>query len=340
VCVAIVTASCTDGSGRRGEETSSTFSLQPTASSGDGQRPWFAASAAFWEPIAPDPAIASSNDEVRSLLADPDANMVANLVSFAVPIVDTDSAAAPLTLTIREEGHDGWGFNELSKIRSVKVPSGTSPAPGTDGKVVVIDRPNNQVIDLLAVEVSNGGWSAKWGGVYALDGDGTSRFPTYQGPNAQTYPRPVSRGTGSGISSLAGLVTVDDVASGSIDHALVFATDRACGPPFDGPFWPPATTTDGWVEGAPCIPEGGRLQLDPAIDVNALGLDPGLSMIARALQVHGAICIDNGGSRVGLIFELAQDAADEAVYVQAGLVGDYVSLNALPWGNVRLLAAP
>jgi hypothetical protein len=292
----------------------------------------------MWEPIAANAAVAANNADLQALLADPEANMVANLVSFAVPVVEWSPTATAVPLTILETGHDGWGYNELSTVASLQLPAEAAPATGSDGKLVIIDRANNRVLDLLAAARTESGWAAKWGGVYPLDGDGTSSAPAYQGPNAQVYPEPVSRGTGSGISSLAGLVTVDDIATGSINHALVFATDRACGPPFTGTFWPPATTTDGWVEDGPCIPEGARIQLDPSINVDLLGLDPGKTMIAKALQQFGAYCIDNGGSRLGFIFELARTPEQVAVYEQAGLSGDYASLTDLPWGSARMLA--
>jgi hypothetical protein len=337
--VAAITALCavTACSSTTTREERTSFTLQPSPVVAPASRPWFNSGSAFWEPIPANPTLAPNNADLQALLADPEANMVANLVSFAVPIVEWSITATPVPLTVLETGHDGWGYNELSSVASVQLPIDAAAAAGSDGKLVIIDRNNNRVLDLLAAARTDTGWNAKWGGVYPLNGDGTSPTPAYQGPNAQVYPEPVSRGTGSGISSLAGLVTVDDIASGTINHALVFATDRACGPPFTGTFWPPATTTDGWVEDGPCLAEGARIQLDPAVNVDLLGLDPGRAMIAKALQRFGAYCIDNGGSRLGFIFELAPPER-VSVYEQAGLVGDYASLTDLPWGSVRLLA--
>jgi hypothetical protein len=350
IALAALCASCS--SERRDEAVP--FTLQPTPTGPPGStaaptssasggvssdRPWFGTSSAFWEPIPASARVLSGSRqlELQQLLTDPKANMVANLISFAVPVVEWDAAQSPKPLTITEEGHEGWGYNDLSAVATLQVPESARPASGTDGKLAIIDRANNRVLDLLAATRSPEAWTSKWGGVYDLDGDGTSSFPAYQGPNAQTYPRPISRGTGSGISSLAGLITLDDVRSGTIEHALVFATDRACGPPFSGPFVPPATTTDGWVEDGPCIEEGARLQLDPSVDIDTLNLDPGERMIAEALQTYGAYCIDNGGSRLGFIFELPPTASDAAVYSNVGLNGDYASLNDLPWAAVRIL---
>jgi hypothetical protein len=58
----------------------------------------------------------------------------------------------------------------------------------------------------------------------------------------------------------------------------------------------PASTTDGDSEAELLIPEGARLQLDPALDVEELGLSPEAEVIARALQIYGAYVCDNAGT--------------------------------------------
>ena len=344
VLVGMLLAGCTSGhrdsssSGSSIPAASSPTPVSPTGSASDGTAPidvrWFSAGTAWYTPIPLDAPLAPTSPQVTLLLNAPDANRIANLVSYAVPVVEADPSLPARRLVITEEGEDRWGHNDLSDVGEVRIPADTTAAPGTDGKLVVIDRAAGRALDLLLVQLDDTTVTARWGGVYPLDGDGTSRKAVYQGPKPQAFPAAVSRGTGSGISSLAGLVTADDIRSGSIDHALVFATDRACGPPFDGPAWYPATTTDGWVTDEPCIPEGGRLQLDPLIDLDSIALSPGQRMVGEALQKYGAYCIDNGGSRVGFIFELA---ADPSVYAAAGLDGDYASMNELPWDGIRLL---
>jgi hypothetical protein len=41
------------------------------------------------------------------------------------------------------------------------------------------------------------------------------------------------------------------------------------------------------------MPMGSRLQLDPSLDVAALGLEAGEEMLARALQDYGAYIVDS-----------------------------------------------
>ena len=321
-------------SGRKHAPTTTRPATKPS------QRPWFRSSKAFWEPIVSRPAIDSASSALAALLAAPGAGRVLNLQSFAVPVVAWNDRSAPEPLVVTNAGEDRWGRNDLEAIPALRVPAGTAPAAGSDAKLVVVDRARNRVIDLWAVTRQPGTWNAGWGGVYALDGDGTSRWPQYagHGPYDRPFDLPLSRATGSGISSLAGLLTFDDVRRGWIDHALVFATDRSCGPPDTGPFRYPATTTDGNYPGKPCLPEGSRIQLDPAIRLDLITMGRGERMIGEALQRYGAFNIDNGGSRLGFIAALPTPS-QQAAYSAAGLIGDYVSLEHLPWRSVRVLSA-
>lgn len=303
------------------------------------ERPYFHDGDAFWEPIATDVRLDPDTAAIAGMLADPAADRVGDLYDFGVPIVVAGAGTPRHRLVITEGGTDGWGNNDLAD-HLVPIPVDAVPANGSDGKLVVIDPASNSVYDLWQLQRADSGWSVSWGGVYALDGTGSSENPAYQGPHAVEWPRPLTRGTGSGISSLAGVVRASEVAAGVIDHALVFSTDRACGPAQTGDFRWPATSTDGWVaDGSLCIPQGARVQLDPTIDLEAIvGITAGELAVGRALQQYGAYAIDNGGARMAFIFEVPTGDGDD-VYRAAGLDGDYAGLDSLPWDHLRLLAS-
>jgi hypothetical protein len=189
----------------------------------------------------------------------------------------------------------------------------------------------------------NGQWHAGWGGVYSLTGSGSSPNPDYSPttregvPTAVPWPKPVSRGTGSGISSYQGVVRAREIANGSIDHALVLATNHACGPSGSGPYRFPATTTDGNYTGSDCIPEGTRIQLDPSIDVDTLPhITAGERAVAKALQRYGAYVTDNCPDRMSFEFE-APKPGDVDPYPAAGLTGDYYNMPHIPWSSIRVL---
>ena len=88
--------------------------------------------------------------------------------------------------------------------------------------------------------------------------------------------------------------------AGNIPHALFFSTDIAR----PAQFRYPAVKTDGWSNASVTIPEGSGVQLDPNINLDAIpGITPGELAVGKALQVFGAYCGDNGGSRMGFLFE-------------------------------------
>lgn len=278
------------------------------------------------------------SDAIAAMLAEPGTNRIVNTMSFAVAVTTADPGRPLEPLTVTRADVDTWGVNDLSLLPGLRVAADVAPAPGSDGKLVVIDPEADHAIDMFQARRTATGWEATWGGVYPLSGDGSSPFPVYEGhgPNGQVFPLPTSRATGSGLSSLAGLLRVAEIAAGEVPHALVFATDRVCGPSDFGPFFPPATTTDGWVTEGTCIEEGARIRLDPAVDLDALDLTPAELAIGRALQTYGAFCIDNGGARIGFIAELASPA-DASLYADAGLEGDYSLLDGLPWDRLQVL---
>ncbi len=300
-----------------------------------------------WRPFAPDsvwntpvPNDAKVDPKSRAmvaLLADPAATRVSSFGEFGVSVYDADTSTPRHHVVVTRE--PAWGTNRLSKAR-VPIPDGATPAPGTDGKLVIIDWNKRKVYDLWQARHEDGMWYASWGGVYDLSGSGSSTRPGYVGEYAVTWPSPVSRGTGAGFSSLAGLVRVEEVRQGVINHALVFGTNRACGPPDEGPFRSPATTTDGLIVGEDCIPQGTWVQLDPSIDVDGLpGLSPFDKMLARALQRFGAYCNDNSGTRMAFGMEWPKDGWGQ-VYVDAGLPSNYFDMTKIPWNKLRVLEEP
>jgi hypothetical protein len=140
--------------------------------------------------------------------------------------------------------------------------------------------------------------------------------------------------TGSNISRYAGVIRVSEIVAGNIAHALFFSTDIARPVQFRYP----AAKTDGWSNASVTIPEGSRVQLDPDLDLAAIpGITPGELAVGRALQVFGAYCGDNGGSRMGFLFEYP-DNGSRTGYASAGLAWDYFDMSHLPWNQLRVLA--
>jgi hypothetical protein len=141
--------------------------------------------------------------------------------------------------------------------------------------------------------------------------------------------------TGSGVSALYGVVTLADLASGTIDHPLVFSSSLAC-----PTFIPPAVKSDGTGRLPWCIPEGGRVRLKSSVNLAAIpGITPFELTVGLALERYGAICVDNGGAPMALRFQVPPQR-NLSQYLVLGATGDYDSMRSLPWSQLEDLTAP
>ncbi len=269
----------------------------------------FADASAWNTPIPANPVLDPASRGITAYLGG-ERRGYANLYAYGVPVYDADRS----TPRYRVDCTKPWGRCPLEEHR-VPIPDTARPSPGTDGAMVVIDWSTRRAYEFWQARRSASGWSASWGGVSSIDGDGRG-----------------SPATGAGVSRLAGVVRAFEIRQGRIDHALVFSTDNACR---DG-YREPATKTDGHSSRPDCIPEGARLQLDPSINLDAIpAMTPGERIVARALQIYGAYAIDNGGARLAVIFETPYEEQDP--YPAAGFPHDYYAMPHVPWHRLRVL---
>jgi hypothetical protein len=136
---------------------------------------------------------------------------------------------------------------------------------------------------------------------------------------------------------LGGVIRIAEIAQGDIHHALALQSTYVCANVFRSP----ASNTDGRYQGADCIPEGARIRLDPAVDVNALSATSAERAVAQALQTYGGYVVDYGGAPLSVSFELdttAPNGTIGTVYEQAGLRWDYDSLPLIPWNRLQVMA--
>lgn len=227
----------------------------------------------FWQalPDAPevDPNSAAYVADLRSGSGGGAFNL--NTIAYGVPILCPPPGTARTTVKLA---------GDPKALAGVPVPDGARPAQGTDGHLVVIDPDAPTAYELWQASHAPAGWSAAAGVAFDTRGDGVNRAGT--GIRA------------SSLSLLLGVLTYDEVRGGGpIEHALAWAADR----PNPGYYTSPATSSDGAGQGGGgnSVPEGARLQLDPALDVATLGLSPAGTRIARALQRYGFFLVDTSG---------------------------------------------
>jgi hypothetical protein len=203
-------------------------------------------------------------------------------------------------------------------LAGVPLPRGARPDPSSDGHLAVIDRSTGCEYDFWRMRRRSGRWSASWGNATRTRGNGI-------------YPRGYSA-RGSGFALMAGVVTPAELRRGRIDHALLlsYPYTRARGPVH------PATESDGRTRGRAAIPEGARLQLDPGLDLDALGLTGYERTIARALQAHGALVGDTAGRGVTL-YAVHPQSTRRNPYGELLPDEPYPSLDGIPFDRMRVL---
>jgi len=236
-----------------------------------------------------------------------------NIGGFSVPLYWAD-ASTPKTLVSCDGA--GYGFavdkNKQNGTAMIPIPAGAQPDPQSDHHLLVIDRSTNLEWGLWNASNSGGTWTCGMGASMDLLGTGVRPPITNAGADWNFAQGPRA----CGFALIAGLIRPDEILAGRIDHALVVAYPHIRA----GFFTPPASTaqaTNGQGaqrdRGIPC---GGRIQLDPSIDVTTLGLSPAGVVIARALQQYGAYVGDYSGA----LDLYADNAPDAAAQWSAGLL--------------------
>ena len=325
--------------------------LPSHALTGDLIRP-FAANSPLNVPIPANPA---TDPKSATYLAEMTANNppAAGTTDYSNAIYDDVTSATPhYVVSIPNDSRCGgnWGNNILYGV-SIPIPDDAVPPPGTDGTVVIVDRAAGKTYYLWQFQRTSSGITSAWPAAFDLNGFGIA-----------TDPR-TGRGTGAGVSQLAGTIRIQEMANGVIDHALAFNANSSitCWAPNNGfsnpngEFRWPAVATDGYHDKATypnCLPYGMRVQLDPNIDFSNTtaypNLAPGERMIAKAMQKYGAYLIDQGGGSMNFSFETHQTG--EPTYCQLGLApagswgcptpNDEANYWSFPWmnGHMRVLA--
>jgi hypothetical protein len=268
----------------------------------------------FNTPIPKDPAFSSASD-----------SMIGGLSQTAVEegaVLAWREYTVPLFVAGRRTPRHRVRFTASWRPRramlGVPIPAGARPDPSDDGHLAVIDRTTGCEYDFWQLRRRRGRWEASWGNALRVDGSGV-------------YPRGYSA-RGSGFALLAGVVMPYELRRGRIDHALLlsYPYTRAGGPVR------PATESDGGTPGSRAIPEGARLQLDPGLDLDSLGLRRYERTIARALQVYGAYVGDTGGTGISLYALHPQSARGNAY---RALLPDetHPPLTRIPFDRMRVL---
>src|SRR3954471_14969723 len=260
------------------------------------------------------------------------------------PSINTTSYSTPIwprTWPRREVVYDNdpntsfaQAIDALNKLGGLPIPAEAQPAPGTDGHIVIYDaggrtlyefwRASSPRMNALTCIAAlpwgerchhDGKWHAVYGGLM----NDVDLDPGYFSPDSWPTAGLHGWGWGARATSLplvAGLITFDDLRSGVINHAVGASFNTVC----RSYFMSPAQRTDGTNSSGTCLPQGAKLQLDPAYNVNADSNPPLTKAIERAAQRYGIVIVDGGGPSIQF---LGQDPQTERAnpYVSGPGVG-------------------
>jgi hypothetical protein len=295
----------------------------------------FFAPTSFWnEPVpasAPlDPSsaaiVAALNEE--ELEEQSGAGAAINTTSWSVPIyiVPADQSTVRVTLA---------GSTPSAALQAawaaVPLPSDAQPANGTDKHLVVWQPSTNRMWEFWRLERIAGSWSASWGGAMH---NVTADKGVY-GPEAWSGAATNWGASASSLPIAGGLITLEDLERGEINHALAISVPNTR----YGAFASPAQRTDGGSTHASSLPEGAHLRLDPSLNLAGLHLPPFTLMLAKAAQRYG-IFVRDTASNIALY---GQDPIPTGKEPYGGSHGYYEGkspaqlLAAFPWSHLELL---
>jgi hypothetical protein len=277
-----------------------------------------------------------------------------------LPGITTD-AYAPTLYTVGTDQPtvkvvlDNQNVSLTAAVSAVPIPDGASPAPGTDGQMVIWQPSTDTMWEFWRARKLSDGWHAGTAGRIADVSTDPGHYLDIPNTNHLCSADPAVAwceqhwwgGPASKIPNLAGLMTLSQLQSGHIDHTLSIGIPDI----LPGRWVWPAQSTDG--SGDASIPMGARFRIDPQLDLDAWfaslrnpdgtprPVPPILRMIAEAAQTYGLVVTDSAGG-VAFYGENWHDGGSSNAYDGSnGLFGGlkpWQFVVDLPWEHMQALA--
>jgi hypothetical protein len=168
---------------------------------------------------------------------------------------------------------------------AVPLPADARPAEGADAQLAIWQPATDRMWEFWGLHREADGWHTRWGGAMEHVSASAGYFDAGAWPGANSH----WGATATSLPLVGGLITLEDLKQGHIDHAVALGVpDLAAG----AVRWP-AQRTDGGSAGQGAIPAGLRYRLDPRLDLAALSLPALVRMIAEAAQRYGLVVRDS-----------------------------------------------
>jgi hypothetical protein len=216
----------------------------------------------------------------------------------------------------------GYAPDLEAAFAAVPLPDDARAAAGDDAELVVWQPSTDTLWEFWQLRRHNDGWRASWGGRM-------ERVSASSG--AYTHPNANWGTTASSLALAGGVITPGELSRNQIDHALAIGIPRARA----GEYSLPAQRTDGRSTCAHAVPEGARFRIDPALDIDGLGLDRPVAALARAAQRYGIVVRDQSAA-VAFYAQNPTPLGADPYPELLGWKAPWDLLASFPWQHLRL----
>jgi hypothetical protein len=296
----------------------------------------FFSTTSFWnEPVAAgtrvDPnssaIVAEFDDVVQEEVAAHTGPWI-NTSEWSVPIYTVPPTQETVPVVLHEHSPEP----SLSQAWSaVPIPSSAKPAAGGDKTLVVWQPSTDKLWEFHHLLRKGGVWYAQWGGAM----EDVSANAGVFGTDSWSGAEPWWGASASSLSLVGGLITLEDLAAGNINHALDIAVPNV----LENAYASPAQRTDGKSSSRFALPEGAHLRLKPGLNLATLHLSPLTLMLARAAQRYGIFVSDYSS----IVEFNAQDPTPTGANPYAGKSGYFEGISSskllasFPWNDLEVL---
>jgi hypothetical protein len=244
----------------------------------------------------------------------------------SVPVYTVGANQPLVKVTLDKVGTDSQTTALRAAWAQVPVPPNALPSKGVDMNLVVHQPSTDTMWEFWGMVKLADGWHAKWGGKM-----------TSVSTNPGHYAWPTERwgASGTSIPLLGGLMRIDEIKSGKIDHALAIALPEVRKDVYS---WP-AQRSDGQIASENAIPEGTRFRLPPTLDLSKIPMSPMVRQMAVAVQKYGMVVRDRSGSIAFYGEDPTQYGLDPYYGTTGFFGGKYPStlLAGFPWAKLQAL---
>jgi hypothetical protein len=337
VLAVVLLAGC-GGVGRRAAPLVRADASRPVAGSAGGLTPFrfFSPSSIWNQPIRSRARLAPNSSALVGALVSEIArgradggrpSVTIDTTSYSVPIYTVPPGQPTVAVALRS----GSAPALARAWSAVPLPSNALPAVGTDGELVVWQPSSDRLWEFWQLANIGGLWQASWGGAIMNVSSSSGVYGTRAWPGAH----PAWGASSCSLSIAGGLITLEDMQLGQINHVLTLSIPSVRANVYASP----AERTDGTSSDPLSLPEGARLRIDPRVDLTHLHLPRVALMIAKAAQRYG-IVICARGPNIGFY---AQDPTPTGANPYVGSAGYFGGrqpselLAAFPWSDLQVL---